>query len=112
MNRFLLAALAVCLVALAPSCEPNNEINGGDEGAEITLTLNPSKLNIPAEGSWMEILVTTNAESWDFVNAASWIEVERYGEGVTIFADANNTKSTRKGDIIFTAVLGNSTKPQ
>lgn len=107
INKFLLAALAVCIVALAPSCEPNV---GGGEGDAITLTVTPSKVNIPAEGSWENVTVTTNAESWDFVNAASWVEVERNADGVVIFAEANNTNSNRKGDIVITAVSGNATK--
>lgn len=111
LSNMFLAALSVVSVLLTTSCN-----TGGDTPADepkpvdISLLFSSPKVTFSAEGGVTEVMVVTNAESWDFVNAISWAEVERTDEGISIYATENKSNSNRNGDILIIATTGTTVK--
>ena len=112
LKNIFLAALATVAVLLTPSCNGNEPANTPEDEkpADINLLFNTPEVVIPAEGGVVDVMVVTNAESWDFVNAISWAEVERTSEGISIYATENTSDSNRKGDILIIATTGKTVK--
>ena len=106
------AALATVAVLLTPSCQGGENTNTPEDEkpADITLLFNTPEVVMPSEGGVVDVMVVTNAESWDFVNAISWAEVERTSEGISIYATENTSDSNRKGDILIIATTGKTVK--
>jgi len=97
---------AVCLLALFSvfaviSCEKQNEVK--TEAADITLTVDPLEISFPAEGGFENIVVTTDAESWDFMVAASWITAERSDDGIALLVQSYAGQSALRGELVVYA---------
>ena len=113
MNRIkniLFAALVAVATLVAPSCNKDNSSESEQQTITISLVLSSYEVSFIAEGGIADINVVTNAESWDFVNATSWAEVERTESGITIYAPENTSNTTRKGDIVIVASTGTTVK--
>ena len=108
----ILAALATVAVLLTTSCQGGEPVNTPEDEkpANISLLFNTPEVVMPAEGGVVNVMVVTNAESWDFVNALSWAEVERTRAGISISATETTRDSNRKGDILIIATTGKTVK--
>lgn len=98
-RKWLWLALATFPTWLA-GCEKNNEHN--------TLTVSPSRIEIPAGGGTDSLVVETNASNWKISSKiASWIQLSHnFGKGpkdvVTVTVNTQTT-TTRSDTLIFTA---------
>ena len=112
IKNIFLAALTSVAVLLTSSCEGNDPVtNPEDEKTvEITLYFSAPTVTMPAEGGWYDVTISTNADSFEVVNAISWVEVEKTSNGISIYASENTSDSTRKGDILIVATAGKSVK--
>ena len=63
------------------SCEGVDPEDSSKEDVKIALSVDPESINFTAEGGSEGVTVTTDAENWDYMVAASWLEVERFEGG-------------------------------
>ena len=115
MKKFInttLAALTAVAVLLTTACTTGGEQTPAEDPqpADISLLFSSPSLTIPAEGGVYDVMVVTDAESWDFVNAISWAEVERTDEGISLYVTENKSNSSRTGDILIIATTGTTVK--
>lgn len=97
---------AVCLLVLfsafaVMSCEKQEE--GKTEVAEIVLTVDPLEISFPSEGGFDDIVVTTDAESWDFMVAASWLDAERTDDGIALLVQPYSGQTVLNGELVIYA---------
>ena len=110
MNRiFRYAAMLLLIIGSASlvSCgevEPENIVT---EEVQVALSVDPASISFTAEGGFESVLVETDAQEWDFMVAASWLEVEKYDDGFIVNAPSYDGDKARNGDIIVYAFTGN-----
>ena len=112
-KNIFLAALATVAVLLTPSCESGEPVGTPEEEqpVEINLYFSDPIVTMPAEGGWYDITISTNAETIEFINAISWVEVEQTSNNtISVYASENTSNSSRKGDILVVATAGKSVK--
>lgn len=105
-NAILAALACAAMVLLATACKETPE----DVTTPVTISLSatPESLTLTAEEQIASIEVTTDAEEWDFINAASWIEVSRWENSLLVDVKANTSSEPRKGEIIIVATSGDT----
>lgn len=99
---YIAAALLVAGVSVA--CDNKEPLK--QEPVKISLQVSPIELNVTAARSIETIEVITNAEEWDFMTTASWIEVEKTEDGLTVEVLENEKTEVRTADIIVFAFTG------
>ena len=100
--RYLAAALIV--LGLSVACDNDAPIK--QQPVTISLEVNPIELSVPAAGSIETIEVITDAQEWDYMTSASWIEVEKTEDGLTVEVLENEDTEVRTADIIVFAFTG------
>ena len=114
MKKFIntiLAALTTVAVLLTAACTGGSDTPTEEpKPADISLLFSSPEVVMSAEGGVVDVKVVTNAESWDFVAAISWAEVERTDNGLSIYATENKSNSSRNGDILVIATTGTTVK--
>ena len=114
MKKFIntiLAALTTVAVLLTAACTGGSDTTTEEpKPADISLLFSSPEVVMSAEGGVVDVKVVTNAESWDFVAAISWAEVERTDNGLSIYATENKSNSSRNGDILVIATTGTTVK--
>jgi hypothetical protein len=73
------------------------------EGANNTLSVDPSSLSFAAGAGEQPVTVTTDASGWEATTDASWITVGRQGNTLQVSVTANTATSSRSADITVTA---------
>ena len=105
--KSILVALAAFAVLLTPSCDTVNGTEGTeDNNVNFTFSVSPKEIVFESEGGVEIVEVTTTAESWEVVNAISWVEVECAEQGFYIYANENQNDSSRNGEIFVIASSG------
>ena len=92
---YLATALLVAGVSVA--CDNKEPIE--KEPVKISLEVSPTELSAPAARSVETIEVITDAEEWDYMTTASWIEVEKTDDGLTVEVLENEDTEVRTADI-------------
>ena len=107
MIKKFLSIFAVALTLIATACEKTDEGQGTtDTPANITLSVSPETIHISAIGEAAELVITTDAEEWDFVNATSWLNIRRHENTLTMLASENTSEEVRRGTILIVATSG------
>ena len=99
---YMAAALLVAGVSVA--CDNKEPIE--QEPVKISLEVSPTELSAPAARSIETIEVVTDAQEWDFMTTANWIEVEKTEDGLTVEVLENEKTEVRTADIIVFAFTG------
>ena len=106
--RFVKYLSAVILAAFTlVGCE--NNVGGDDNnGGDVTLLLSvfPESITVNYEEQTATILVTTDAESWNVVSTASWVDASRKSGEIKLTIAKNHSTNTREGQIIVFATSG------
>lgn len=109
MIKKLLSIFAVALTLIATACEKTDEGQGSiDTPANITLSIEPETIHISSTGEEAELVVTTDAEEWDFVNATSWLNIRRHEDTLSMLASENTSEEIRRGTILIVAKTGST----
>lgn len=103
----VLALLMAAALFIAPSCGESETTEPAPEvPAAIELTVTPDQVSFPPEGELVRVTVDTNAESWDFVNGLSWLDVAKSEGGLILVASSYRGSATRRGEILVVANQG------
>ena len=101
----LIAAMALCVTA----CDgEKTEEEVEQTPVTISLTLSVDKVAFTAEGGIQDVAVISSVNTWDFINAATWLEVEMTDDSLTLIASENKSTQARKGEVVVYATEGTS----
>ena len=107
MLRGLSALTAGVAALFVVACEePINDVNQEEPKVEIELVVDPTSVELAADGTAQRVSVDTNAEVWDYVVGASWLTVEKSGQGILLTAQPNDSKNPREGEVVIFATIG------
>ena len=102
--RTLTALVAAAATLTMGACEDTTQdIQGGS--TEVELTVNPETIELAADGIAQVVTIETNADTWDFVVAASWLNVEKSDNTLTLSAQQNSSKESREGEVVISAEI-------
>lgn len=103
--KFLTALVAAAATLSMVACEDTTQgVQGGS--TEVELTVSPEAIEFTADGAAQVVNVETNADAWDYVVAASWLNVEKGDNTLTLSAQKNSGRNVREGEVVIFAEDG------
>lgn len=86
-----------------PVVEDTVEVVEVEELPEVTLTVAPTSLVLPAKGGkYVEISVDCNNDNWEITSCPEWISYTKSSDRILIKPEKNKVKSERAGIITIT----------
>ena len=102
--RTLTALVAAAATLTMVACEDTTQdIQGGS--TEVELTVSPEAIELAADGAAQVVTIETNADTWDFVVGASWLNVEKSDNTLILSAQQNSSKESREGEVVISAEI-------
>ena len=108
LNRFfaaLVAVLTLSISACSPDVDPETP---GENPNTITLSVSPETVSLFAVESQATVQVTTNATSWSYIDAASWLTIEKEGNTLVLTARENKSDDPRRCELVVFATSGDN----
>ena len=96
MNRIFHYAAAAVIIPFMAACTETDE-------TVSSLSATPASVTIPAEGGTVNVVINTDASSFEYSGQAEWLEVTLDGKAMNLSAEANPDQTQRDCNISVTA---------
>ena len=96
MKRIFHYAAAAVIIPFMAACTETDE-------TVSSLSATPASVTIPAEGGTVNVVINTDASSFEYSGQAEWLEVTLDGKAMNLSAEANPDQTQRDCNISVTA---------
>ena len=96
MKRIYLIAAAAVLIPFFAACTD-------DTAPEVTLSASPSSVEIPSDGGTVNVVISTNQDSFEYTGGAEWLNIGVDGMALSLSAEANTEQRVLDCTVTVTA---------